>query len=659
MASPIAPRLYSPDPPPLRTRMQDQPTLLVSWWCTGFAMTIIAFRLTGRIIRTERLFREDKIMALALIPLAARMGLVHVVLIWGTNNTDIAGLDPAAISRREVGSGLVLASRIMYAAVLWIEKFTITEFFKRITSSFWKRSYEVGILALRWFLLATFLAIVVSTLAECRPFAHYWQVAPDPGPQCRQGYVQLLTMGTANVMTDLLLMCFPIPIILRSSMRAMRKFELILLFALSIIPIAITLYRLPNIISHQGRQQSRTLWASAEILASTAVTNALVLGSFVRDRGPKKMRFRFGSASDSLSRPSTRRDLGKTDVFWGSDEDLVRGLGLNLSPELRGDEAFRPRPAPVAIPGRAAASPVTPPPHFATTAWHFPTDDKSDPELALTVPEADRSPGEVAILTPRKVSFFDVGGLLEDSTPRPSASTATTAERKLSAQSHDLASSRRGSSRQGTHALLHDVGGLLAAEEIRNGAISPRTQSTSSEPRGRPPPQSDAQAIISALQVPPLARQPPPAARGRIQSLQDVGGLLSPDERLEHDGHGSASSRRPPPPPRSGPSLQDVGGLLAADAAAAARQDPPPRQDSPHLTSSPSRPSTHGQGLQDVGGLLAAEAADDLRPRSTSIRGRAPRGPSPTNVRQGHSPQPINFSHPGVPPEARPYRAPW
>ena len=107
--------LYSP-PPPARTALQNNPTLLVSWWCTGFALAIILVRVSGRYIRTERLFREDKIMALSIIPLMARMGLVHVVLIWGTHNAIISGdVSPEEIRRREIGSKLVLASRIMYA----------------------------------------------------------------------------------------------------------------------------------------------------------------------------------------------------------------------------------------------------------------------------------------------------------------------------------------------------------------------------------------------------------------------------------------------------------------------------------------------------------------------------------------------------------------
>lgn len=113
----ILPRsLYNDSPPERRTRVANNPTLLYSWWCTIFSLVIIGFRLSGRYIRNERLFREDKIMAWSIIPLLARMGCVHVVLIFGTNNVDTSTLtDPVKIHHREIGSRLVLAARIFYA----------------------------------------------------------------------------------------------------------------------------------------------------------------------------------------------------------------------------------------------------------------------------------------------------------------------------------------------------------------------------------------------------------------------------------------------------------------------------------------------------------------------------------------------------------------
>ncbi|KAI9794477.1 MAG: hypothetical protein M1833_000390 [Piccolia ochrophora] len=459
----LEPRLFSGEPPRARTATDDKPTLLVAWWCTIFAITIIIFRIAGRFIRTERLFREDKIMALAIVPLMCRMALVHVVLIWGTNNVLATQLTPEQISHREMGSKLVLASRISYAAALWVQKFSITEFFKeRLIANVWRRSYEVALQGLRWFLLATFACVVIATLAECHPFAHYWQVVPDPGPKCRQGYAQLLTMGTVNVLTDLLLVGFPIPIVVRSYMPVKRKISLVLLFSLSLVPIAFTVYRVETVIDQHGSQQTRSLWASAEILAVTAVSNAIVLGSFVRDRGPKKMKFKFGSATDSLSRPSTRREI--RDPFWGSDEDLVRGLGLSVDPELRSIDSKRHRPAPAAPPGYPLAQ-KSAYVDLKAANWHFPPPDDTDRLVDVKMPEPARSPGEMSIHTPRRVSFFDVGGLLEDGSPALDRCSSPSSEFGQTGSTQMAHNAADGSRRKGSSVLLQDIGGLLKPQE--------------------------------------------------------------------------------------------------------------------------------------------------------------------------------------------------
>jgi hypothetical protein len=107
--------LYPEVPPNARSKFDDNPTLLVSWWATGFSLAIIVVRVCGRYVRIERFFREDKVMMLAIIPLLIRMALVHVILVYGTNNTKTAGFTAEDIERRVIGSKLVLAARICYA----------------------------------------------------------------------------------------------------------------------------------------------------------------------------------------------------------------------------------------------------------------------------------------------------------------------------------------------------------------------------------------------------------------------------------------------------------------------------------------------------------------------------------------------------------------
>jgi hypothetical protein len=393
---------------------------------------------------------------------------------------------------------------------LWMLKLTITEFFKRLILTIWRRSYEYILQFIRWFLLVTFIAIVISDLVECHPTDHYWQVVPDPGGQCRQGYAQLLTMGTVNVITDILLVVFPIPIIIRSQMGFKRKAQLVCLFSASLLPVGTTLYRIPNVIDRHGSQPYRSLLASVEILFATTVANALILGSFVRDKGVKKHRWKLGSLSDSVERTTSRR--GTATNHWGSDEDLVRDLGIGLDPKLRGSAAWNvPRPAPMAVAGNIPVRKGQP-------DWAFPPQRKDSGDDMDFI---DRPNGAGDIhAAPRKVSFFDVGGLLEEDMP-PRESTARTDTDGESSTTHPhadrswyreeiLAPPPPAPKRGGSSALLQDLGGFLA-----------------SKPKDNSPPRS--YELQTMLHAKPSydAIAPHELSRHKTEiSLQDVGGLL-------------------------------------------------------------------------------------------------------------------------------------
>ena len=420
---------------------------------------------------------------------------------------------------------------------LWMLKLTISEFFKRLTLNIWRRSYEWTLQFIRWFLVVTFIAVIISDIAECQPITHYWQVVPDPGGKCRQGYAQLLTMGTANIITDLLLVVFPIPIIINSKMGAKQKIQLTLLFAGSLLPAGTTLYRLPNIVDRHGSQQYRSLLASVEILFATAVANALVLGSFIRDKGVKKQRWKLGSMNDSVERTTSRR--GTAVRHWGSDEDLVRDLGLGVDPELRDNPTQSPRPAPMAVAGN---TPTKAHKMALEREWHYPQTETGEPSDAsdemdfVKAGEHNHSPGEgSSTVTARKVSFLDVGGLLDE----------------------ERYQERRGSSTRTTDTELTSLG-----ESSNHGQLP--SHSSWGQPHG-------VDGGVDGLSPAPTRRG------GSTALLQDIGGLLGPRPRREQPSRGYElqtilqESERPQPesllPPnlsrmQTTLSLQDVGGLL-------------------------------------------------------------------------------------------------
>ena len=539
-------RIYHDEPPAFQGKSDTNPTLLVSWFCTIFALVAILIRVIGRWARTEKLFREDKIMCYSIIPLLIRMALVHVILIWGTNNTPPTGLDPIEIKHREIGSKLVLAARIFYAAFIWVAKVTVCEFLKRLIGTSWHKTYELGIRLVYGFLGVTFVFVVVATLAECQPFDHYWQVVPLAAPKCREGLAQLMTMGVCDIVTDLALILFPIPMVLASAMTLKRKMSLVFLFLLSVILIAITAYRVPSTISRRAPQQFRSLLASVEILVASGVANAIVIASFIRDKGVKKAKFRAQSTDNStISRVPTRKSIAERQ--WGSDEDLARGLGFTVSRSLRHASSADqvPRPAPIAPPGDIdTIKDMSEKPRRSTldASWNFASAARSKRRKSSIASDTSSTATHGKLqelrsqledrLSPSArpetsgMGFFDVGGLVD----KPVAVTSAKTSRAPSQNPpHERSPMHVGSS---SHQFLSDVGGLLSDpgkhDEIKSTPSVTDVARSASRPRHLSPFRHSIRAVSRERRSAQFGDVDREAAEQGPDSLQisDAGGLL-------------------------------------------------------------------------------------------------------------------------------------
>lgn len=292
------------------------------------------------------------------------------------------------------------------------------------------------------------------------------------------------------------------------------------------ILIGITIYRVVAVIDRRSDQQFRSLVASLEILAAAAVSNALVLGSFVRDRGAKKQRFKFGSVGgSSLDRGAVNRRGALTARNWGSDADLVSDIGIRLEPELQAQELGVSGPASAATRSSTQIKALTT--NAATDTWKFP----EPTECAATneiKPNSHNTDDEISLIkrpmpTPRQMSFFDIGGLLDDDgTPalpryqhapilntRNQQSTSRPRHPKQ-AQEDDFAIHH--TKQGGSNALLQDIGGLLSSEP-------PGTPCNSSYTTNNSIPNSHSERTPQASGA---------AHRQQIiHPLRDVGGLLS------------------------------------------------------------------------------------------------------------------------------------
>lgn len=97
----------------------DDPTLLIHWLFSCLALAVMFARLVWRKIARQEYNLGDYLTIAACVCALTRLGLIHVVLTWGTNNVtpkyrDSHNFTDEEIYRREIGSKLSLVNRVFY-----------------------------------------------------------------------------------------------------------------------------------------------------------------------------------------------------------------------------------------------------------------------------------------------------------------------------------------------------------------------------------------------------------------------------------------------------------------------------------------------------------------------------------------------------------------
>jgi hypothetical protein len=111
----------------------------------------------------------------------------------------------------------------------WCLKLCVASLYFRLTdrSTYMQRTAR----ALWWFIVLTFVAVLLATLLECRPISRSWEYDPSYHSKlvvpiyqihadlrsvvCQKGLSNLLTMAISNIVTDIALILLPIPVLWR------------------------------------------------------------------------------------------------------------------------------------------------------------------------------------------------------------------------------------------------------------------------------------------------------------------------------------------------------------------------------------------------------------------------------------------------------------
>jgi hypothetical protein len=281
----------------------SQDARITGWVCAGLSMVILLTRVAAARLRQGSFDVSTAVCAGALVVSIARLAVNQFVLSYGTSNDAIHGktryFDTDNFDKLKTGSILALVARMLITTFFWLQNCLLLLFYSQIFT--FRPRWTTMLIRTCWIAMPiTYIAVILSTLLECRPFRLYWQVQPDPG-QCIRAYMQLLVQGVANIVLDILLLGISYPLVAVRHRSISETVRVGTLFTLGFFCIIVTCVRIAYIYEEDSYQPVRSLWASVQMLVSCFVANAPTI------YGSLKLVSR--TRSEQLARRSSRPEV--------------------------------------------------------------------------------------------------------------------------------------------------------------------------------------------------------------------------------------------------------------------------------------------------------------------------------------------------------------
>ncbi|CAD6441668.1 ce71df6e-84ec-4437-930e-14ec058385eb [Sclerotinia trifoliorum] len=327
---------------------------------TTYAVLVLVFvlvciRFLLRRLKNERIYPDDWLMIAALFFVGGFTSTFPVLLYTGKGTHGYS--DSETIAQMEFDSKYIMFGRISYLTYIWLLKACILIYYYRLT----KRQPEQRYVKFTcWGIVLTWSTVMLLWMLQCRPFNLNWKVTVPP-QKCARGKTGLLFMSIAIIVTNVVLISIPLPMIWRTQMATVTKFKVSGVFLVGIFLVVISILR--TILQESGTQamDDRYFWGAMEGLLMALFANAPVLNALYR-------RIKHGAGSNHLA--------SRSDIRSARNSDGIELCSADDSREIDFMEALRvgPEHEPESMKqsGRASASPTPPiPARLAPSPSHL------------------------------------------------------------------------------------------------------------------------------------------------------------------------------------------------------------------------------------------------------------------------------------------------
>ncbi|CAH0054412.1 unnamed protein product [Clonostachys solani] len=253
-------------------------------YAVGVMSTILRTYARIRAVGVRNLRADDYLMWLAILFYTVQSSLGYSIghAANGLANNSMTDAERMALSSsdpefqlRVLGSKIQVAGWTIYSTLITVLKLSMLAFYIRLMEGL-GRSYQIRIWVGFAIVISSYVAVMISIFAGCRPFNKYWQIHPDPGNVCQAAVSRPIVWSgfAANVVTDIYLICIPLPMLWSSTLRMVKKIaSTIVLGAGIFVLVCATLKSVFVLVDPVNGPQLAGSWGIREAFTAVMTTN--------------------------------------------------------------------------------------------------------------------------------------------------------------------------------------------------------------------------------------------------------------------------------------------------------------------------------------------------------------------------------------------------
>ncbi|PQE16809.1 integral membrane protein [Rutstroemia sp. NJR-2017a BBW] len=194
------------------------------------ALLILLIRIYTRLRISKSFGLDDWLIVAAMLPstgFAVAALLAETVLQWDRHIWDVP------YNRITSGLQFVMITQIIFGLSQTLTKCSMLALIYRIMSN--GKRFKRAAIAATVLITGQGLIFIIVVIFQCRPPSHYWTLTFQPQPECINQVVHLAFAGCFNTLTDLIIVLFPVPTVLKLQLPRRQRIIVVLLFAAGLL----------------------------------------------------------------------------------------------------------------------------------------------------------------------------------------------------------------------------------------------------------------------------------------------------------------------------------------------------------------------------------------------------------------------------------------